>query len=410
MMKTKLENGRLVLCPEGRMDSNNAPMVEAEMLDAMKAHPGVPVSVDAEGLAYVSSAGLRVFMRLLERSGGALQVINASPEVYDIFEITGFTQLFDVRRRLREISVEGCELIGSGAYGKVYRLDRETIAKIYAPSIGLEFVEQERAVSRKVFLMRVPTAIAYDVVKCGDSYGVVYELLDARTVAQLIDQDHGCLPGIGRKSAELLRRLHGIVPGPDSGLPSRKEKLLDWVDSLREFLGPEEADRIRAFIRGIPDRDTFLHGDFNAKNIMARAIAPESSGGEADYDFQLIDIGDAAVGHPVFDIVMLKMIYVNMPADMGGGSLDEAGVRHLLGFDIECAHQLWEVMCGTYFGLSDPAQIEALTRKLHPYSLLITAFHATTTAADREKLQARVDHLMRGRLLPAIEQAEPLDF
>ena len=103
-----------------------------------------------------------------------------------------------MKKRLREISVEGCELIGSGAYGKVYRIDKETIAKIYSPNISLEFVEQERAVSRRVFLMRVPTAIAYDVVKCGDCYGVVYELLDARTVAQLIDQDPDRIPGIGK--------------------------------------------------------------------------------------------------------------------------------------------------------------------------------------------------------------------
>lgn len=260
--------------------------------------------------------------------------------------------------------------------------------------------------------MCVPTAIAFDVVKCGDSYGVVYELLDVRTMAQLIDQDPGCIPEIGRKSAELLGRLHRIVPGADSGLPNRKEKLLDWVDSLLEFLTPAEADRLRAFIRGIPDRDTFLHGDFNSKNIMARQISPEPGSAEPlDYEFQPIDIGDAAIGHPVFDLAMLMMIYINMPGDRGGGSLTEAGVRHLLGFDIEHARRLWDVMCGTYFALSDPAKIEALTQKLYPYSLLITAFHATTTASgDREKLQGRVDHLMRGRLFPAIGRAQPLDF
>ena len=206
-MKTMLENGHLILCPEGRIDSNNALNVETEMFYALEANPGVKVSIDAGKLAYISSAGLRVLMKLLGRAGEKLPIFNVSPEVYDIFEITGFTELFDVKKRLREISVEGCELIGSGAYGKVYRIDKETIAKIYSPNISLEFVEQERAVSRKVFLMRVPTAIAYDVVKCGDCYGVVYELLDARTVAQLIDQDPDRIPGIGKSCAELLRRL-----------------------------------------------------------------------------------------------------------------------------------------------------------------------------------------------------------
>ena len=409
-MNTILENDRVILCPEGRIDSNNALAVEDEVFSVLKAHPGADVCIDAGKLAYISSAGLRVLMKLLECGGGKLTVLNASPEVYDIFEITGFTELFEVKKRLREISVEGCELIGSGAYGRVYRLDRETIAKIYAPEISLAFVEQERAVSRNAFVMRVPTAID-DVVKCGDCYGVVYELLDARTMAQFIDGDPGCIPEIGRKSAELLRRLHKIVPGANSGLPDRKGKLLGWVDSLSEFITPEESDRLGRFIRGIPDRNTLLHGDFNAKNIMVtqRNVLTASDGSASpDYDFQLIDIGDAAIGHPVFDLAMLMNVYINVPADMGDG-LTEARVRHLLGFEIEYARKLWDVMCGAYFGLSEPGQIAAMTEKLSPYSLLITAFHATTMGGSRETIQARVDHLLRGKLLPIIDQAQPLD-
>ncbi len=411
-MKTMLENDRVILCPEGRIDSNNALTVEAEMFSELKAYPGMDMSIDAGKLDYISSAGLRVLMKLLEREGGKLVVFNVTPEVYDIFEITGFTELLEVKKRPREISVEGCELIGSGAYGRVYRLDKETIAKIYAPNISLAFVEQEREVSRKVFLMRVPTAIAYDVVKCDDCYGVVYELLDARTMAQFIDRDPGCIPEIGRKSAELLRRLHRIVPDADSGLPNRKEKLLDWVDSLSEFITPNETDKIKGFIRSIPDRDTFLHGDFNSKNIMViprDGFSDPEGADNPDYEFQLIDIGDAAIGHPVFDLAMLMNVYINVPADMGGG-LTEEGVRHLLGFDIQYARKLWDLMCGVYFGLSDPGAIEAMTEKLSPYSQLITTFHATTMAANRDKIRTRVDHLLRGKLLPAIDQAQPLDF
>ena len=54
----------------------------------MNANPNVAVTVDAE----------------------ALPVVNVSPEVYDIFDMTGFMELLDVKKRLREISVEGCEL------------------------------------------------------------------------------------------------------------------------------------------------------------------------------------------------------------------------------------------------------------------------------------------------------------
>lgn len=93
--------------------------------------------------------------------------MNVSPEVYEIFHVTGFTKLMDVKKRLREINVEGCEEIGSGAYGRVYRLDSETIAKLYSPSINPAVVERERTISQKAFLMGIPTAISFDMVKCG---------------------------------------------------------------------------------------------------------------------------------------------------------------------------------------------------------------------------------------------------
>ncbi len=35
------------------------------------------------------------------------------------------------KKELREISVEGCELLGKGGNGAVYRLDDEKIVKVY---------------------------------------------------------------------------------------------------------------------------------------------------------------------------------------------------------------------------------------------------------------------------------------
>lgn len=398
-LKTTLENNCLTLHLEGRIDSNNAAEVEGEILAAVGANPGADIIIDAENLECISSAGLRVLMKLRKLAKTALPVINVSPEVYDIFDVTGFTELMDVKKRLREISVEGCELIGSGGYGRVYRIDPETIAKIYSPTIGLAFVERERATSQRVFLMGVPTAISYDVVKCGDSYGVVYELLNAQTTAQIIAADPGRIPEISGRSALLLKELHWIVPGPDSGLPDRKEKLLAWFDSLADYLTAAELEKARGFIRAIPDRDTFLHGDFNAKNIMVRGD-----------EFQLIDIGDAAVGHPVFDIAGLMLAYIILPNSRGGARSDE-DLKRLLGFDLEYAQKVWGVMCATYFNLSDPREIGEVTRKLMPYCLLLMAFQAVSISGDdREAIKVRVDRVVRERFLPAIDTAEPLDF
>ena len=189
-------------------------------------------------------------------------------EVYIYKRQQSIVSLLDVKKALRQVSVDGLEMIGSGGYGKVYRIDDETIVKVYSPSITLDFVERERDISQKAFLMGVPTAISFDVVQVGDAYGVVYEMIDAKTTAQIIDADPSRIGEVATKSVLLLKELHQSVPGPNAGLPDCKEHFIEWIDSLEEFITEEETDTLKGFIRSIPDRDTFVHGDFNAKNIM----------------------------------------------------------------------------------------------------------------------------------------------
>ncbi|MBR0151934.1 MAG: anti-sigma factor antagonist, partial [Synergistaceae bacterium] len=299
------------ICLEGRIDSNNAAETEKSLLAKANENPGAEIVLDAEKLDYISSAGLRVLMKLRKLAGKSIPIVNVSQEVYSILEVTGFIELFDVKKALREISVEGCEFIGSGGYGRVYRLDPETIVKLYNPGLSLEFVEREREISQRAFLMGVPTAISYDVVKCGESYGVVYEMLNAKTIAQVINENPGKVSELCRGSAKLLKKLHAITPGADSGLPDRKKDLLQWAESITGIT-EAESEKLIAFIRNIPERNTFLHGDYNSKNIMVR-----------DGEFQLIDIGDAAIGHPVFDVVGLMLAYIILPQSQGGKYTDE---------------------------------------------------------------------------------------
>ena len=392
------ENNTLTLSLEGRIDSNNAANVEKSLLASADQHPNADIILDAAKLSYISSAGLRVLMKLRKRGDKKLQVINASSEVYDIFEVTGFTELFDVKKRLREISVEGCEFVGSGGYGHVYRLDPETIVKIYNPGISLEFVQQERDTSQKAFLMGVPTAISYDVVKCGESYGVVYEMLNAQTTAQIIRKNPERIPEISGKSAELLKSLHKIVPPENSGLPNRKQGLLDMFAKFSELFTQDERDKVISTINSIPDRNTFLHGDFNAKNIMVK-----------DGEFQLIDIGDAAIGHPVFDVIGLMLVYIILPASKKSRFTDEERLG-LLGFDFEYAPQVWSVMCGTYFGFTKQEDINAMTQKLMPYCRLMASIHGFRLySSDNSSLDPLVQYFREGTL-PLLDSAQPIDF
>ena len=385
----------MTICLEGRIDTNNAAQVEKEIFDAVAGKNG-DITIDAEKLEYISSAGLRVLMKLRKSVNKPLSVINVFRDVYDIFETTGFTELLDVKKALREVSVDGCEMIGSGGYGKVYRIDPETIAKIYRPEASLAFVERERNVSQKAFLLGVPTAISYDVVKCGGCYGVVYELVNAQTVGNVIKNDRERVAEFAGRCAGLLKKLHGIEVPTDSELPSRKQNLFGWLNGISEFLTSEEIEKIRTFIADIPDRRSFLHGDFHTKNIMLQ-----------DDEFVLIDIGDAAYGHPIFDIATQLLAYVIFPSSPTRTKEEKDG---FLGFDTDDAGKYWGTFCCTYFGVT-PDKIGEITQKYMPYGLLLMAFHSVmVTGTDKEALKPRIDAIVKGRLIPAIDAAQPLDF
>ncbi len=52
----------------------------------------MPVELDASELEYISSAGLRVLLKL-KKAVGELTILNVNSEVYEILDITGFTSM-----------------------------------------------------------------------------------------------------------------------------------------------------------------------------------------------------------------------------------------------------------------------------------------------------------------------------
>ena len=115
-------------------------------------------------------------MKVRKQAGSEVRIFDVSPEVYEILDMTGFTEFLTVEKRLREISVDGCEVIGRGFYGTVYRIDPETIVKVYSTPDCIPIIQNEQRLAKRAFVKGVPTAISYDIVRVGDSYGSVFEL------------------------------------------------------------------------------------------------------------------------------------------------------------------------------------------------------------------------------------------
>ena len=339
-ISTEKDDNSCIVKLNGRIDSTNAADAEAMIAGAIDGSSGELV-LDAQNLSYISSAGLRVILRL-KKANAATKIINANSDVYEIFDMTGFTEMMDISKAYRVLSVDGCEVIGEGANGKVYRIDADTIVKVYKNRDALEEIHNERELARKAFVMGVPTAIPYDVVKVGDLYGSVFELLNAKSFAKLMIAHPEQTEQFAKESVEILKTMHSTMLKPGE-LPDKKQEALVWATYCKDYLPEEIGNKLVALVEAIPDTNNMLHGDYHIKNIM-----------QQNGENLLIDMDTLAMGHPIFEFAAIYAAYI------GFSCIDKENVFHFLGIPYDQAQVFWKATLRDYFETDDAAVLQKI--------------------------------------------------
>lgn len=337
---------RLTITLKGRIDTSNAASVEADIMKILADNPNLPVTVDCAELEYISSAGLRVIMKT-KKAVRDTCLINVAPPVYEIFETTGFTELMDIRKALRTISVEGCDIIGKGAKGTVYRIDKETIVKTFKDGSDISDIERERKLARTAFVLGIPTAISYDVVKIqGGGYGSVYELLDASNLADELASGRKTMDEVVQLEVELLKTIHSTEVNPDQ-IPPFTEKAMKWLEYDKDHLPADKYEKLCSLVQSIPDDNHLIHGDFHMKNIMYQ-------NGEC----LLIDMDSLSHGNTVYELVTIWCSYVGL------GEIDNTIVENFLGIPYQDAVKIWKMTVASFFETDDQAKIKEIEDKV----------------------------------------------
>ncbi|MCR5442989.1 MAG: STAS domain-containing protein [Sphaerochaetaceae bacterium] len=337
---------RLTITLKGRIDTSNAASVEADIMKILADNPDLPVTVDCAALEYISSAGLRVIMKT-KKAVRDTCLINVAPPVYEIFETTGFTELMDIRKALRTISVEGCDIIGKGAKGTVYRIDKETIVKTFKDGSDISDIERERKLARTAFVLGIPTAISYDVVKIqGGGYGSVYELLDASNLADELASGRKTMDEVVQLEVELLKTIHSTEVNPDQ-IPPFTEKAMKWLEYDKDHLPADKYEKLCSLVQSIPDDNHLIHGDFHMKNIMYQ-------NGEC----LLIDMDSLSHGNTVYELVTIWCSYVGL------GEIDNTIVENFLGIPYQDAVKIWKMTVASFFETDDQAKIKEIEDKV----------------------------------------------
>ena len=374
----------LVVRVSGRIDTTNADAFYQQIADAWQQAKDRCLVLSLAELNYISSAGLRSIVRLSKQ--GPIRIVDVSPDVMEVFDLTGFSEIIDIQKRIREVTVDQSQLIGQGANGSVYRLDRETVVKLYPQGTPISVVDTERELARKSFVHGINTAITFDMVQCDGCFGTVFELVDAHMLSDTLASHPDLFDTYAPKYVETYKGFHATEVAPGE-FPSIKETYQGYIDGCVDWYTSAELDQLRAVVDSVPDRNTLLHGDYHANNIMV-----------ADGELLLIDMGDVSYGHPIFDFLATAATQANLV------ELNPAYAEHHTRMPVALIKRLWSYLLEHYFDDKTPAEVAAIDQQIRLFSKLkVAVCPVVALGAPREIIEASVNDA-KANFLPRTDE------
>ncbi|MCR5234588.1 MAG: phosphotransferase [Lachnospiraceae bacterium] len=373
------------MLPE-RMTTDNSADVESKIHEATGGDFSVDLVLDAGEMNYISSSGLRVLLKAGKKYRSLL-IQNVNDELYGIFDVTGFSDILNIRRMPKKYSVEGCEVIGKGAKGAVYRYNADSIIKVYFNST-IEDIEKETSLAKKALVAGVPTAISFGTVMVGDDYGSYFELIDAQTVTQAIINEPDKLDYYVGIMVDLLKDIHDTNVSrfdfPDFRIEGHA-----WINGGIANVDELKARVISDMIDGMPERHTMIHGDFHSNNVMLQQGEPI-----------LIDMDRVSYGQPVFELCGVYMCY------QGFSLVDHEAVKRFLGIDYDTARKVWDIFLKKYIGTDEPDKLREAEDKiaLLTYARLIRRIYKGGRDLSEENMKLRKIYMEKiDELLPRVK-------
>ena len=382
-MRFELTDNLLTLFFEGELNSYNADVMEKEVDEVLSSSKFQTLNLDFAKLHYISSAGLRIILKIKQKHDDS-HVINANLDVYDVLQMTGFTNIMDVKKAMREMSVEGAEIIGEGFFSTVYRIDKDTIIKVFNRTSDEKQIERELKLAKQAFVLGIPTAISFDIVKVKNKLGVRFEMLDCMSLKNAFIKYPEKYDELLNKYVDLLKKIN-TTECFDPSVPSIKKFFIEKVDAIKHLLDEAHYEKLLGLMKSVPERSSFVHGDCHFKNIMVQ--------GE---DFLLIDMDTLSVGHPIFELANLRCPYVAFEEDAPGNC------EQFFGMKAEYCVKLYDDIVRLYFGKED----EVIKDKI---ALVCYAHMVWWTLTNQKDNQKRLNGC-KERLIALLDKYNDIDI
>ena len=346
-MEFSYDDGILKVTLPERISTGNVAEFEKELFAIKELNDAKEFLFDANNLKFISSLGLRVIFKFEKKfEDTPLTIINTSSEVHEILYETGITSFVKVYKKMRHVDLNSLTLLGEGMYGSVYRINEEQILKIFH-QVQSE-IEMWKIIEgiRIAFTHDIPTIIPFEIVKTDKGCGMVLELLNSTDLSTLMHNNPKDFDKYVVEMVELAKSLANARI-EEGTLKNFNDYITEFVDSSAEFLTPEEIIAIKYYIDIVPRRNSCVHCDFHAKNIMIMEGKP-----------LLIDMDFFCCGHPVWDIGCTHRIYQMFPHfsddithklfELQGITLADLYFK-MIGFTVDEADRCWQKFFDEYF-------------------------------------------------------------
>ena len=258
-MRFELKEKTLVLYFDGELNSYNADGIEKEIEDIISKNNFENLILDFSRLNYISSAGLRTILKLKQRFNST-KIVEASLEVYDVLSMTGFVNIMSVEKALKRVDVTGAEIVGEGFFSTVYRVDKDTIIKVFNRTSDTNQIQRELHLSKQAFVLGIPTAISFDIVRVGDKLGVRFEMLDCDSLKNTYINNPNRYDELTDKYVNLLKTIN-TTESMDNELPDSKNAWLEKLNLIKPYFEADQFNKLEKLVEGIKYRNTFVHGD-----------------------------------------------------------------------------------------------------------------------------------------------------
>ena len=382
---------KILIHMSGQINSENVPAVGDAIRNIVSQRPDLPVELDTKDLTDISSAGLRLILSL-RKTNPDIRITGVNSEIYEILDMTGFTQMMTVTKAYKVVSIEGAEEIGRGANGTIYRIDSDKVVKVYNCATALDDIQYEREVARKALILGLPTAISYDVVRVGDSYGSVFELLNATSFSKIIIREPEKIDWCVKEYTDLLKLIHSTVV-PKGELPDIRNTAISWAEFLQDHLPEKAGKKLLVLVKAVPQDDHMIHGDYHTKNVQL-----------VGNEVLMIDMDTISVGHPIFELGSMYNAFV------GYSEYDHEAIKQFQGFDYSTGKIFWKKALAAYLGTQNEKKIRDVENKARiiGYSRLIRR-SIRRKGLESENGRAEIE-LWKSELLDLLERTDSLLF